>query len=408
MTTEHGEPRPLASTPRAGAFGLARPAIEDEAAAARVELRRDRLLAALTLMIGAGVALGTPFALQAGATFFLPVTAALVIAIALVPVLEWQERHHVPSPLAALVCVVLFLLAANIALAAIVVPATEFFRMLPERIERIQANIAPLLDLYSNLQRYVNRTLEHLASGSVHPAQTIAQAPPNSLLELTATSAPAVIIQVFFGILVVFFFLSGWTRLRQRMITSRSSFGGAMATARVIQDVVDDTSAYLGTITIINLLLGLVVAGGLWLVGMPYPLMWGGIVALLNYIPYLGPIIAALLMALGGLMVFTDIWTAMIPPAIMIGCHLLEANAVTPFIVGHRLTINPLLILVSLSFWGWVWGTPGALLAVPLLIIIQTVIGAAGKPDIAGFLFEHGTLVREERAEAGPHGDDFA
>jgi predicted PurR-regulated permease PerM len=408
VTTEGGESRPLAARPRAGAFGLARPAIEDEAAAARVELRRDRLLAALTLMIGAGVALGTPFALQAGATFFLPVTAALVIAIALVPVLEWQERHHVPSPLAALVCVVLFLLAANIALAAIVVPATEFFRMLPERIERIQANIAPLLDLYSNLQRYVNRTLEHLASGSVHPAQTIAQAPPNSLLELTATSAPAVIIQVFFGILVVFFFLSGWTRLRQRMITSRSSFGGAMATARVIQDVVDDTSAYLGTITIINLLLGLVVAGGLWLVGMPYPLMWGGIVALLNYIPYLGPIIAALLMALGGLMVFTDIWTAMIPPAIMIGCHLLEANAVTPFIVGHRLTINPLLILVSLSFWGWVWGTPGALLAVPLLIIIQTVIGAAGKPDIAGFLFEHGTLVREERGDAGPNADDFA
>lgn len=406
MKTETGERRPLA--PRAGAFGLARPAIEDDAAAARVELRRDRLLAALTLMIGAGVVLGTPFALQAGATFFLPVTAALVIAIALVPVLEWQERHHVPSPLAALVCVVLFLLAANIALAAIVVPATEFFRMLPERIERIQANIAPLLDLYSNLQRYVNRTLEHLANGSVHPAQTIAQAPPNSLLELTATSAPAVIIQVFFGILVVFFFLSGWTRLRQRMITSRSSFGGAMATARVIQDVVDDTSAYLGTITIINLLLGLVVAGGLWLVGMPYPLMWGGIVALLNYIPYLGPIIAALLMALGGLMVFTDIWTAMIPPAIMIGCHLLEANAVTPFIVGHRLTINPLLILVSLSFWGWVWGTPGALLAVPLLIIIQTVIGAAGKPDIAGFLFEHGTLVREERADAGPRPDDVA
>ena len=78
----------------------------------------------------------------------------------------------------------------------------------------------------------------------------------------------------------------------------------------------------------------------------------------------------------------------------MIGCHLLEANAITPLIVGHRLTINPLLILISLSFWGWVWGTPGALLAVPLLIIIQTVIGAAGKPDIAGFLFEHGTLTQ--------------
>src|SRR3546814_3355519 len=115
------------------------------------------------------------------------------------------------------------------------------------------------------------------------------------------------------------------------------------------------------------------------MVGMPYPLMWGGVIALLNYIPYFGPIVAALLMALGGLMTFTDIWMAMVPPAIMIGCHLVEANVVTPLIVGHRLTINPLMILVSLSFWGWIWGTPGALLAVPLLIIMQTVIGAAGK-----------------------------
>ena len=66
-----------------------------------------------------------------------------------------------------------------------------------------------------------------------------------------------------------------------------------------------------------------------------------------------------------------------------------------------RFSEPALLILISLSFWGWVWGTPGALLAVPLLIIIQTVLGAAGKPDIAGFLFEHGTLVRESRARAG-------
>src|SRR3546814_13803050 len=73
--------------------------------------------------------------------------------------------------------------------------------------------------------------------------------------------------------------------------------------------------------------------------------------------------------------------------------------AITPLVLGRRLTMNPLLILVSLSFWGWVWGTPGALLAVPLLIILQTVIAAAGKPDIAGFLFEHGTLMHSRREE---------
>ena len=387
---------------KSGAFGLPAAIVGDAEDERRIALRRDRLLAGLTLIAGVGLVLALPFALKAGAEFFLPTTAALVIAIALVPILEWLERRRVPSALAALTCVLLFLVAANVALAAIIVPATEFFRKLPERIDRIQMNIAPLIDVYASFQKYLNRTVQHLAAtGPVKPAATTAVTPPSSILELAASFAPSVIVQVFFGVLVVFFFLSGWTRLRRKTITSRASFGGAMATARVIQDVVDDTSAYLGTITIINLTLGLLIAGVLWLMGMPFPLMWGGIVALLNYVPYFGPITAALLLALGGLMTFHDIWVALVPALVMIGCHLVEANAITPLIVGHRLTINPILILVSISFWSWVWGTAGTLLAVPLLIIIQTVIGAAGKPDIAGFLFEHGTLTQRAAGRSG-------
>ena len=370
------------------------PPVADESAAAE---RRDRLLAALTLIAGLGLVLGTPFALKTGAEFFMPLTAALVIAVALIPVLEWLERRRVPSGLAALLCVLLFLALANIAIAAIVVPATDFFSQLPSRLSRIQSNLEPLMDIYANLEKSVNRLFRQIASTPVRQPGTAAVAPPRSILEFAATSAPAVIVQIFFAILVVFFFLSGWTKIRRRTITERTSFDGAMATARVIQDVVDDVSAYLGTITVINLALGGIVAFALWMIGMPSPLMWGGIVALLNYIPYFGAVIAALLLAVGGLMTFSDVWVAMIAPAVMYGVHLIEANVVTPYVVGHRLTVSPLMILISLSFWGWVWGTAGALLAVPLLIILQTVIGAAGKPDIAGFLFEHGSLVRGER-----------
>jgi len=357
------------------------------------ENRRDRLLAALTLMIGAGLFLALPFALQAGSAFFMPLTAALVIAVALVPVLEWLERHRVPAPLASLICVLLFLTAANAAIVSIVVPAWGWLSAIPERIDNIQSNVKPLIDFYANLESFVNKTIEEFAQRPIRPTRATAAEPPRSLFEFVTTAAPTAFIEMFFAILVIFFFLSGWTRLRRRAITSRTSFGGAMATARVIQDVVDDTSAYLGTITAINVSLGLLVAGALWLIGMPSPLMWGGIVTLLNYIPYLGPIFAAMLLALGGLMTYQDVWTALLPAGIMIAFHLVEANVVTPLIVGRRLTINPIMILISLSFWGWVWGTPGALLAVPLLIIIQTVLNAAGKPDIAGFLFEHGTLV---------------
>ncbi|WP_341209359.1 AI-2E family transporter [uncultured Sphingomonas sp.] len=362
-------------------------------------MRRDRLLAGLTLTAGIGLMLGLPFALQAGAEFFMPTAIALVVSLALIPLLEWLERRRLPSPIAALLCVILFLVIANVALAAIVVPATEFFRLLPSRIHRIQANLAPILDLYSSLERYANRTLRQIATTPVKPSATAAVAPPSSIVELAATSAPAVIVQTFYAILVAFFFLSGWTRMRERMITGRASFGGAMTTARVLQEMVDAVSSYLGTITIINIALGAVVAGALHLLGMPFPLMWGGIVTLLNYVPYFGPVVAALLLAIGGLMTFSDVWTALSAPAIMYGAHLIEANVVTPLIVGHRLTINPVMILISISFWGWVWGTVGALLAVPILIIVQTILSAAGRPDIAGFLFEDGTLMRGQEEQ---------
>ncbi len=359
---------------------------------ASIAFRRDRLLASLVLIAGIGLILATPFALRAGAEFFLPVTAALVIAIALVPLLEWLERRRVPSQLAAFLCVVLFLLVANIAVASIVVPATNWFALLPSRIGQIRHNLSPVLDLYSTAERFINETLKIVARHPATHTRTVQVETPNSLVGIIAASAPFAIIQAFFAILVVFFFLSGWTRMRRRTITSRTSFTSAMTTARVIQEMVDATSAYLATITAINLAVGVFLAAALWAYGMPTPLMWGGIATLLNYIPYLGPIAVALLLALGGLMTYPDAWYAAIPPAIFIGIHLIEANLITPTLVGRRLTVNPLLILVALSFWGWVWGTTGALLAVPLLIILKTILDAAGKPDIAGFLFEEGTL----------------
>ena len=354
--------------------------------------RRDRLLAAIALTAGLALFLGLPFALRAGAEFFLPITAALVIAIALVPLLEWFERRAVPSVLAAAMSVVLFLLMVNGALAVIVVPATDWFIQVPERLPKIQATLAPLIDFYANLQKFVDRMLLSLASGTSAQARQVAVEAPRSVMDFIASSAPAAAIQIFFAILAVFFFLAGWTRMRARTISRRESFDSAMQTARVIQNVVNSTSSYLTTITVINFALGGTLAAILWILGMPSPLMWGGIAALCNYVPYLGPIIAAMLLGLGGLMTFDQIGLALLPAIVHVGLHTVEANIVTPMVLGRRLTINPLLILVSLSFWGWVWGTPGALLAVPLLIIIQTVVKATGTPDLAGFLFESGTL----------------
>ena len=364
-----------------------------------ITVKRDRLLASLTLLAGIGLVIMIPFALRAGAEFFMPVTAALVVAIALVPPLEWFERRGIPSKASAGLCVVLFLALAMFAIGSIVVPASDWVAQVPSKIPKVRAALEPVIRLYKHLDHWIERASSQIAIAPVQKTPTVNVEQPHSMLGLLTSSAPHLLIQLFFALLVIFFFLAGWTAMRKKAIVTRGSFEGALTTARVIQQVVDATSTYLGTITLINIGLGTLTALVLWALGMPSPIMWGGIVAVANYIPYLGPIVCALLLFTGGLMTYPDIWGALWPPAAFICFHLVEANFFTPMVVGHRLTVSPLSILVSLSFWAWVWGTTGALLAVPLLIIMKTIFSAAGTPDIAGFLFEHGTLTHAGEAD---------
>jgi predicted PurR-regulated permease PerM len=328
----------------------------------------------LAFALVTAVLMALPFALQAGSEFFLPLVAALVIATALVPLLEWLERRGLPSGLAALLCVIFFVIIVNGALALIVVPASGWFVRLPAQLPQIRENVAPLIDFYANLQGFVDDTLQFFANNTVAQAQAVAVETPTSVLDYVTSSAPAAAVQIFFAVLLIYFFLAGWTQLRRSTIRGSGSFDRALHTARLIQNVVDATSNYLTTIVVINITLGLAVAACVWMMGMPSPLMWGGIVALCNFVPYVGPFIAAALLGMGGLMTFDSVFLALLPAIVQIVLHSVEANVVTPMVLGRRLTVNPILILVSLSFWGWVWGAPGAFLAIPLLIIIQTIV----------------------------------
>src|SRR5437764_14098821 len=137
--------------------------VEPASEAARVlaetiTVKRDRLLASLTLIAGIGLIVGFPFALREGAEFFMPVTAALVVAVALVPLLEWFERRGVPSRLSAGLCVIIFLAAAIFAIGSILVPATDWIALVPHRIGKVRAALQPILDLYHNLDRFITRT----------------------------------------------------------------------------------------------------------------------------------------------------------------------------------------------------------------------------------------------------------
>ena len=367
----------------------------DAATTADPNFRRDRLLSALVILFGLSVALGAPFALREGALFFMPVTVALVISLMLVPALEWCERRRVPSGVAALLVLVLFLVIANATLVMIIVPAADWVRQLPSHATQIRENLSPVLAAVASFEK-LTRQIGHVVGQHAAPPGAAAAAPPSSIIGMFATAAPTVLVQIFFSILLIYFFLASWTRMRARVIADRETLSGSLRIARLLRDMVSGTAAYLLTITTINAALGGLVALIVWALGMPTPLMWGGLAAILNFVPYVGPIAVCGLLALGGMVAFAHPGAALLPAGAFLCCHLVEANFVTPRIVGHRLTISPIVILLGLSFWGWVWGTVGALVSVPLVIMARVLLDRIGRPDVFGFLFDGRTLSRAE------------
>jgi len=151
--------------------------------------------------------------------------------------------------------------------------------------------------------------------------------------------------------------------------------------------VQDRVGSYILPVGLINLTIGLVVPLGAWLLGMAYPVMWGGLAALLNFLPYVGPLAMIALLTLFGLGTAEAPLFGLIPAAAYLGLHTVESNVVTPAILGARFTMNPVLILFALSYFSWIWGMTGALLSVPLLLTITALVDHLGRPNIIGFIF---------------------
>jgi len=141
----------------------------------------------------------------------------------------------------------------------------------------------------------------------------------------------------------------------------------------ISHDVQRKISDYLFGVSLINFGVGLIVAGALFFLGVPNPVMWGVLAAVLNYVPYFGPMVMAVLLAAVGLLTFNTLSNVLLPAGVYLALHLLESNLVTPILIGRRMALNPLAIFASLIFWFWLWGVPGALLSVPILVSVKAV-----------------------------------
>ena len=220
------------------------------------------------------------------------------------------------------------------------------------------------------------------AATAVHDLGATEQAQAKvTTVELKTSNVPATFINwtgAFLAslgetLVLLYLLLASGDMFLQKLVHVMPTFADKKRAVEISHEIQQNISNYLFSVSLINISLGAIASGGLYFLGVPNAAMWGMLVALLNFVPYFGPVSGIVLLASVGLLTFDSLWQAALPALWYLLLHLIESNLVTPVLLGRRFTLNPVVIFVSLIFWTWLWGVPGALLSVPLLVSIKAI-----------------------------------
>lgn len=308
-------------------------------------------------------------ALWFGRPFFLPATAALVLTLMMAPVVTWLRRRGLPETVGALFAVIGFCLALQVAIGGFVVPLSTWLGRAPQIVANLEQRLEDVTKPIKSVSEITARVNKSAKKDGGEKVQKVEVKKP-SFMEAVLASTPDVLVQLGLVIVLLYFMLANHGTFRRRLILVQSQWADKLRVARIVQEVEATSSTYLFTITTINIGLGIAVGLALWGAGMPDPILWGVMMAILNFIPYIGPLAVTACVAAVALAEIPPLWLALLQPAIVFVLHLIEAVFVTPSVLGKRLSLNPMIVIVNLSFWGWLWGPIGAMVSVPMLLVV--------------------------------------
>jgi predicted PurR-regulated permease PerM len=326
-----------------------------------------------TVFLGSLCVLAMLAACYVAAEIVLPIVLAFVLSLVLTPAMRVLQRVHLPRGLAAML-VILVLFATLGGLGAILsAPATSWAQKLPTGIPKLQERLSFLSRPIAAVQKFADQAQGLTIGGEakVVPVAVQGSGLSDRLLSGTRTFASGLLETV----LVLFFLLvSGDTFLR-RVVEILPRFKDKRQAVDISKQTESDVAAYLFTITIMNLAVGVATGAVMALCGVGDPVLWGTVAFLLNYIPILGPMSGVAVFLLAGLLSIDSLWAAFLPAGLYLLIHVVEGETVTPMLLARRFTINPVLVILSLVFWYWMWGVPGAILSTPMLAITKIISG---------------------------------
>lgn len=305
-----------------------------------------------------------------------PIMLGMLLSLLGNPLVTRLNKLWIPRWLGAMVVVIGGLALAVWLASLLVTPATDWVKQAPAQLREL----APKLKSLTRQVEQANKAAASIvkAAGASGPASTAAAdadkpQPPN--LWTIISSAPRMLASVLAVVLLAYFFLVYGEGLQRHAIARLPDAEKKIMTIEILRTIESDLSSYVLTISAINVGLGLILTGGLFWLGLDLSdaLLWGTVAALLNFVPYVGPLTGVATLALVGVVAFNQPAQMLVPPALYLALHLTESQFVTPIILGRRMSISPLVMLLWLMLWGFLWGIPGLLLAVPMLASLKIV-----------------------------------
>lgn len=307
----------------------------------------------------------------------LPVFLACVAGMTLKPLIRWLSYCRIRPAFASAIVLSLLMTAVGIGFFELGRPALAWVNEAPQHMTELRQRfqrIFPSAARFSQAAAAVN----NLGATEDEKKEDQKQAPT---VELKTSRVPSTFINwtgtflagVGETLVLLYLLLASGDLFLQKLVHVMPTLHDKKRAVEISHEIQQNISNYLFSVTLINLGMGLVVSGGLYFMGVPNAAMWGVLVAVLNFVPYFGPVAGVIVLATVGLLTFETLWEGLLPPAWYLLLHLLEANLITPVLLGRRFTLNPVVIFVSLIFWTWLWGVPGALLSVPILVSMKVV-----------------------------------
>lgn len=330
-----------------------------------------------SMFLGGLFFLATIAALYVAADILLPVVTAIMLKLLLQPLVRVAERLHLPRAVGAVVALVLLIGCAAGLLSALAGPATDWAGRLPKALPRVQEQLAFLRTPIDGLKDLLHQA-EVLAVGPDGDVAATASPPLRSpnLVGVLFSGTTALAATVFTTLIVLFYLLLYGETFLRRVVEILPRFASKRQAVEISLRIEQDISAYLVTVTLLNAMVGIATGAVMWVCGVDDPLLWGTIAFMLNYVPIIGPLGGIVLFTAAGVVSLGVTWSALLPVGLYFLIHVVEGEFATPLVLARRFTINPVAVVLALVFWFWLWGMPGAILAVPMLVITKIICDA--------------------------------